>query len=381
MQNLKFDVFCQVIDNFGDVGVCWRLCVQLAALGHRVNLWLDDASALTWMAPKGCQGVAVRAWADAANAPPTDTLIEAFGCRANPDFIATNALNALAKTENEAEKSFVWLNLEYLSAERFVVRYHALASPVLNGPGAGCVSHFFYPGFTPGTGGLMREPDLAARRAAFCRDTWLQSLGQAPATFDERLVSLFCYEPAPLAAWLVALSEGRAWAEPGMRTRLLVCPGRAAQAVEAALEILNKNGRLPANSLGSLLSIFYLPNLSQTDFDHLLWACDLNCVRGEDSVVRALWAGQALLWHIYPQDDGAHGPKLAAFLAEMGADAAQIEAHRCWNNLQNGDLPPIDLSAWRRSTHGFQVRLEAQTPLVEQLLAFVSQQRGRQKAQ
>ena len=36
-QPLLWDIFCQVIDNHGDVGVCWRLARELAARGHTVT--------------------------------------------------------------------------------------------------------------------------------------------------------------------------------------------------------------------------------------------------------------------------------------------------------------------------------------------------------
>ena len=70
---------------------------------------------------------------------------------------------------------------------------------------------------------------------------------------------------------------------------------------------------------GNLL-IHVLPFVAQDDYDRLLWCCDLNAVRGEDSFVRAQWAGRPLLWHIYPQEEGAHWDKLEAFLAIYNAD-------------------------------------------------------------
>ncbi len=73
---LQWDVFCRVIDNFGDIGVCWRLVAQLAGLGHRVRLWVDDASALAWMAPGGCPGVELRAW----GSPPPGPDESRTGC-------------------------------------------------------------------------------------------------------------------------------------------------------------------------------------------------------------------------------------------------------------------------------------------------------------
>ena len=212
-----WDIFCRVIDNYGDVGVCWRLATDLASRGEQVRLWLDDVSALTWMAPDGCPGVTVMDW---NSAPQTtglavgDVLIEAFGCEVDARFLAACAQRSLATGYQGA-----WINLEYLSAEMYVERCHGLASPVLAGPGVGLSKHFFYPGFTPATGGLLREPALAARQASFDRDAWLRQ--HAINATGERLISLFCYEPAALQTLLEQLALD---VQP---TRLLVTPGRA----------------------------------------------------------------------------------------------------------------------------------------------------------
>ena len=66
----------------------------------------------------------------------------------------------------------------------------------------------------------------------------------------------------------------------------------------------------------------------------MLWACYLNFVRGEDSLVRALWAGQPFIWHIYPQDDNAHHAKLEAFLDWLQAPESLRKAHRVWNGME-----------------------------------------------
>ncbi|MDB5931488.1 MAG: hypothetical protein JWR60_3195, partial [Polaromonas sp.] len=136
---LQWDIFCKVIDNFGDIGICWRLAADLAARGHAVRLWADDASALAWMAPGGCAGVQVLPWQsplalDAARlaGQPSDVLIEAFGCEVAPKFIA-----ACADTACATGLKPLWINLEYLSAEPYVARCHALPSPVQVGPAAG----------------------------------------------------------------------------------------------------------------------------------------------------------------------------------------------------------------------------------------------------
>ena len=90
MTQARWDLFCRVIDNYGDIGVCWRLARQLAASGTPVRLWIDDASALRWMAPEGPPpGLSVHPWAEAAQASDCGAVvIEAFGCELPEDFVA-----------------------------------------------------------------------------------------------------------------------------------------------------------------------------------------------------------------------------------------------------------------------------------------------------
>jgi uncharacterized repeat protein (TIGR03837 family) len=362
--NLRWDIFCRVIDNFGDIGVSWRLSCNLAQRGQTVRLWVDDAAALNWIAPTGMPGVEVLPWTTPlmpGSLPPSDVLVEAFGCDIDPEFIA-----AYAHSIGDRGTKYHWINLEYLSAEAFVQRCHGLPSPVMSGTGKGLTKHFFYPGFTAGTGGLLREPNLLERQANFDRTTWLRQQGLN--WQGERLVSLFCYEPAGLGDLLDALSEGE------QATCLLVTPGRASAAVQA--EVSNKIGLKPSWNNRGQLSFFYLPSLSQYDFDHLLWASDVNFVRGEDSLVRALWAGKPLVWQIYPQDDGAHGPKLAAFLEWLNAPASLRQFHQRWNGLGTlqdrpgqSDFSPLD---WQTCVDQARVRLLGQEDLSTQLLQFCS---------
>ena len=364
-----WDIFCKVIDNYGDIGVCWRLCAGLAERGERVRLWVDDAAALGWMAPSGCDGIEVRTWTQPLathGLPVGDVLVEAFGCHIAPEYIASYAYS----TEARGIKH-LWINLEYLSAEAFVVRSHGLPSPVMGGPGAGLTKHFFYPGFTSGTGGLLREADLLQRQAEFERHAWLGQFGiTANMAQGERLVSLFCYEPGGLEALMEQLAND---ATP---TRLLVTAGRAAQAVLTLLE--SKNRLNPLWNMHSQLLFSYLPLLTQRQFDEMLWACDLNFVRGEDSLARAIWAGKPFVWQIYPQHDGAHHAKLKAFLDWMNAPPSLRRFSCWWNGIaltpegSNQHIPfgTPDLAQWGAAAQQSRARLLAQTDLVTQLLAF-----------
>ena len=364
--SLLWDVFCRVIDNFGDIGVCWRLACNLAERGQRVRLWVDDAAALRWMAPEGHANVEVSPWlAATAFPPPGDVVVEAFGCDPAPAFLAAMAA---AGAHGRAP---TWINLEYLSAERYVERSHALASPQMSGPARGLAKWFFYPGFTAATGGLLREPGLEAEQAVFDRAAWLAAHGIALAD-GERLVSVFCYPGAPADRLVASL------AATGLPTLIATAPGAATGAVRAALASLGEGQ--------ATLRQHALPWLAQPGFDRLLWAADLNFVRGEDSWVRAHWAGQPFVWQAYPQDDGAHGAKIGAFLdaalATAGANAA--EAIRDWTAAWNGlDDPAAPLPGWTPQTlaaaglaaRAWRDQLRGSTDLVGRLLAFVREKR------
>jgi uncharacterized repeat protein (TIGR03837 family) len=220
-----------------------------------------------------------------------------------------------------------WINLEYLSAEEWVEGSHALPSP---NPRLPLVKHFFFPGFTARTGGLLREESLLRRRDEFQGDAgaqaafWRGLVGRVPPE-DALKVSLFNYAGAPVEGLARAAVHhpGPVW---------LVAPeGIAATALES--------WRLGEKARGAI-NPFVVPFLAQDVYDELLWACDVNFVRGEDSFVRAQWAARPFVWHIYPQDDAAHWVKLAAFLARYTAGlerphaAAVTALWEAWNRRE-----------------------------------------------
>ena len=372
-----WDVFCDVIDNYGDVGVCWRLAVNLAQRGQRVRLWVSDVRPLQWMAPNGHPGVEVRHWqaplTDAdLPAEPADVLIEAFGCTLD------DAVQARWAQQQAGGHPGLWLNLEYLSAEPYVQRCHLLPSPVLSGAAAGCSKLFFYPGFVPQTGGLLRELDYVQRQQQFDRQAW-----RAQHSLPEQalVVSLFCYEPPALSQLLQRWQQGQQPqhlpdATDTLPVHILVTQGRALRAVQAVLpqalaqELLEKH-----QTQWGQLTLQLLPWLEQNAFDELLWASDLNCVRGEDSLVRALWAGQPFVWQIYPQDDQAHHAKLQAFLDWMQAPPALRTWHAVWNGVASTPLPALtvgDWQDWQRCVQAARQRLLQQADMAEQLLRLAA---------
>jgi uncharacterized repeat protein (TIGR03837 family) len=322
----RWDVFCRVVDNYGDVGVSWRLARSLAR-EHRkeVRLWLDDLTVLAKLRPEVDpardvqrleQVEVARIREPFAGAEVADVVVETFGCDPPDAYVRSMAARG-AKPR--------WINLEYLSAEEWVEGSHALPSP---NPRLPLVKHFFFPGFTGKTGGLLREESLLRRRDEFQGDAgaqaafWRGLVGEAPPA-DALKVSLFNYSGAPVESLARACVQypGPVW---------LVAPqGAAAMALESWRQ---------SERAHDALRIFVVPFLAQDRYDLLLWASDVNFVRGEDSFVRAQWAGRPFAWHVYPTDDGAHWVKLAAFLARYTAGldrthaAAVTSLWEAWNH-------------------------------------------------
>ena len=310
---LRCDIFCAVVDNYGDAAVCWRLASQLATEhGWRVRLWIDDPTPLRQLAPDYAAGpVEVWQWPKPWPVPRPDddraeVVIEAFACEAPPGYVESMAAR---------ERAPVWLNLEYLSAEAWVAGCHGLPSPH---PRLALTKHFFFPGFDAGTGGLLREHDYDARRKAFDDTAFRNELGLPTRKPGELTISLFSY-PNPALPGLI--EAWAAWATPQ-------CPVR----------VLRPGCSETAQTIGSLI-LHPLPFLPQQRYDELLWACDLNFVRGEDSFVRAQWAAKPFVWHIYPQAESAHLVKLEAFLARHPAGAALRPFWQAWNGIGSPDWP------------------------------------------
>ncbi|MBP9119093.1 MAG: elongation factor P maturation arginine rhamnosyltransferase EarP, partial [Methyloversatilis sp.] len=330
------DLFCRVVDNLGDIGVCWRLARCLARdHGWRVRLWVDVPEALARIKPHGCDEprIAVMRWSGdlPAGCVPAPMVIEAFACALPQTFVAAMAALGVAPR---------WINLEYLSAETWVEDCHRLPS---RDAATGLPKHFFFPGFTLRTGGLLREHDLLARRDAWRADAMLrrdtfERLGMQPRA-DALQMSLFSYESRAIATLVEALS---AWPRP---VQLWVPEGRVLSSLTNALGQPLSAGLC---AISGSLEVGVLPFMDQDDYDALLWHCDVNAVRGEDSFVRAQWAARPMLWHIYAQEDDAHLAKLDAFLERYaeGLDAsvaARLRAlHRGWNGVM-----PVRADDWR----------------------------------
>ncbi len=397
MRSKTCDIFCSVVDNYGDIGVSWRLACQLAhEHGIQVRLWVDDlitfaklCQALdTILDMQRYRGVEVHRWhkplldlytederkllpsptrggakgggEDVApdtngnyfpEIQPAEWVIEAFACKLPETYV-----EAMAAQEHKP----VWINLEYLSAEDWVEGAHKLPSPH---PRLPLVKYFFFPGFTEKTGGLLLERDLLEKRDAFQVHLNVQktsltptfspkewefwsSMGMLVRVEGELRISLFSYENDAVTGLL------QAWVQGSTSVVCYVPEGRVLPQIAAFFGLAaGKAG--DAWQRGNL-RVQVLPFVAQDRYDELLWACDINFVRGEDSCVRAQWAGKPFVWHIYPQHDGVHMQKLKALNAlyceGLSEQARQANENMwlAWNG--EGDI----VKAW----HSFALQRE-----------------------
>ncbi len=342
---LRWDIFCAVIDNFGDIGICWRLSRQLAQEhGIAVRLWVDDLASFHQICPEidtaqtGQQlsGVTIRLWSAETNwaeETVSQVVIEALACTI-PDAYQQNMAQQAVKP--------LWLNLEYLSAESWVESCHALPSPQ---PYLPLDKYFFFPGFTAATGGLLQENTLQQQAAAFIANSAAQAgfwrqLGIAePAAYQQK-ISLFAYDHPQLQSLLLQWQQGQT-------TLVLVPEGVLSGQLISLYPQLATTGQL---QLGAL-TLQILPFLPQADYDKLLWACDINFVRGEDSVIRAHWAAKPFIWQIYRQQEAAHLVKLRAFMQRYCAAMPKEMADTLQQFWLSWNADAELGSSWRSFTH------------------------------
>ncbi len=374
----RWDIFCTVVDNFGDIGVSWRLARQLATEhGLRVRLWVDDLTIFACIVPdidpsaaQQClQGIEICHWQQPyAQVEPAEVVIEAFAVTL-PD----NYITAMTQLPQQP----VWINLEYLSAENWVVNYHGLPSPHPRFP---LVKYFFFPGFVADTGGLLRTQDLLSTCKLFddaAQSEFWQRLGLPARRAGELRISLFCYDCVPLEELFAA------WSRSVVPIYVLVPNDSVMQQQITAYfgsELCSAGEVLQWGQL----TVQQIPFLQQMVYDQLLWACDVNFVRGEDSFVRAQWAARPFVWQIYPQSADAHWPKLDAFLnlytenmPPQMATVVRLFWYSCnGDGLINETWPAFVASQTALKQHGekWAEQLSCQDDLVSNLVRFARNQ-------
>ena len=233
---------------------------------------------------------------------PPDVVIEAFGCDLPERYLAGLLI---------APKKPIIINLEYLSAEPWIVDFHQKASPQAHG----IPKYFFFPGFQKNAGGILIDP--IPQESSLTEQSIPENLEASWKLLqpNTKRISVFCYPGVPLQKWLEDL------ATLDENFDIVLTHGQREQ-----LQFSSTHPTKPL-ALPDSIQLISIPFVSQDDYDWVLSQCDFNIVRGEDSFVRAQLAGKPFIWHIYPQEDGAHQTKLAAFLDLYLEDASQELKH------------------------------------------------------
>lgn len=287
-------IFCDVIDNFGDAGFCLRLSRDLCKF-YNVTLFCNNLTVLKKITNKedlsSSSKLQIYSWPNSNNYYHSPNIvIEAFSCRVPSCLI-----------DEYKKNNPLIIELEYLTAESFADDCHGLASF-----SDGLPRYFFFPGFTHKTGGLIFEKDFIeyANKSSICNSS------------STKILTLFSYHEANHYALIKALSNSKFKFEINLFEGLQL---------EAINKLLSTNLNIGDNLKLDNINFKVIPMVSQKEYDKMLISSDLNLVRGEDSIVRAMFSGKPFLWNIYPQEENAHKLKLEALFSRMKECLEEID--------------------------------------------------------
>ncbi|AFZ83516.1 conserved hypothetical protein of the DUF2331 family [Candidatus Kinetoplastibacterium blastocrithidii TCC012E] len=311
---MEADIFCKIIDNYGDIGFCWRLAKHLSCeYKWSIRLIVDDLCAFSCIEKtldisansQIVQDINIMKWNVSLenSLTPSDIILETFSC---------DIPNAFKKIMLLDIRRFIWINIEYLSAEQWVEDCHLLSSNLSNG----LKKTFFFPGFTSKTGGLIVEQDFlknkkSLKESIYNQEDFLKSLGIKHKRSEFLFCLLFCYPDAPVNDLI------------------------------RSMKLLNKKIVLIANDQSLFinanstnnLKLVLIPFIDQDSFDKLICCMDINFIRGEDSFVRALLSGNPLIWNIYKQENNTHIDKLKSWLNLNSFPVTIKKVMYSWNNF------------------------------------------------
>ncbi|AWD32302.1 hypothetical protein CKSOR_00172 [Candidatus Kinetoplastibacterium sorsogonicusi] len=359
------DIFCNVIDNYGDIGFCWRLSKNLEnRYKWKISLWINNLNAFaniekninTISSKQFVNNISIRYWNDDElfNHNPGNIIINSFSCDL-PNFYLKKIkiFNSLL------------INLEYLTPELWINKYHLL--PSYNN--LNIKKYFFFPGFRKKTGGIIREPYLSSEREKFQNDIFMKNNFLYKVGFtnelmnfknDAKLIFIFCYKHSPIRSFIQALKY--------LNKKFII--------------ILSNDNIIEKDYLKNSDKVKFhkLPLINQDSFDKLLWCSDINFIRGEDSFIRAIWAKRPFIWNIYKQDNNAHIKKLQAWLSLYMPPQYIYDLTMHWNNYQfhskiftnsiNKALSKKNFLLWEKINNDFYIKQSNKRDLIDNLVKF-----------
>lgn len=347
-------ILCKVVDNFGDIGVAWRLCRRLAKIQSKYKLCLivddleafskiedrlpghlaaprnDDSSVIASEAKQSINidDIEIFPWKDDAlchevfsqnDGERLSIILELFQC-GRPDWMERILF------EEKLQRTVHIIMIDYLTAEKYAEDFHCLKSLTRS---AKVQKVNFMPGFTEKTGGLVIDAD------------WLE----VPEWKENGPVLVFTYERdwrSLLEGWLsttvVPVVEcPKGVSKPHSAPRILVAQGRGKESFLAAVRNVVESSQRECieNSF-----IEELPYLNQSEWDRVMKSCSALVIRGEESMSRACLSGIPFIWHAYPQSDEYQLVKVKALLERMKPhfDEADFEiVEKVWLEINSSD--------------------------------------------
>ena len=308
MELKTLDIFCEIIDNYGDIGVVYRTAKELQKIfpKSKIRVFLNRLDEFKKINSQvidlpsqnidGIEYITFDYLRDNANKLLTaQVIIEAFGCQIPKEYI-----------EIAYDNSELLINLEYLSAEDWIEDFHLQSSPLGRGK---LKKVFFMPGFTEKSGGVIADSNYLERiqrvleNKEFYEKKYLSDIEDRE---NKIIGTLFSYEKnfTPLLEDLKKLDKDVVILAMGEKT-------------QDSLRKILKNFSIEdfRNSLKyGKIEIRFLNFLNQEEYEELINIVDFNFVRGEDSFIRAVLTGKPYMWHIYCQEEYAHMDKIEGFL-------------------------------------------------------------------
>ncbi|WP_147644997.1 elongation factor P maturation arginine rhamnosyltransferase EarP [Treponema pectinovorum] len=380
MKNKRILILCKVVDNYGDVGVVFRLAKALSEQDKTLELTivcsdLESFSLLTKNhfsidTQKKSQKCifndsvwTILDWTQEEDfryePSPFPTILECFQC-GRPEWLESILFS---KTAN---KTFYIFNIEYLTAEAYAEEFHLLKSYTRS---SNVKKMFFMPGFTNKTGGLIIDK------------TFMNSLKKSELQKkDDKIftVAIFSYERSfdEIFVALQNFVQKVREKEKGFCVKVFAAAGKSQPFVKKSWEKFGKD-----------IILQELDFLPQEEWDELLCTCDFNFVRGEESLARASLCAKPFVWHAYPQEENYQLVKVNSLLEKIlpfiKDEAAGTALKQVWEdyNTPNKSLSANALQLLFEAEYNknlekdfkeFSASLFANGNLAENLLSYMS---------
>ncbi|MEX6494554.1 elongation factor P maturation arginine rhamnosyltransferase EarP [Fusobacterium animalis] len=345
----SIDIFCQVIDNYGDVGVAYRLAREFKRLypNKKLRFVINQIEELNLI--RKSENIEVILYKDISKIENSaDLIIESFGCEIPKEYM------------NKAlKKSKLIINLEYFSAEKWVDDFHLQESFL----GGNLKKYFFIPGLSEKSGGILLDNEFLQRKkkVEVNNEYYLKYFG-IKEKYD-LIGSVFSYEKKfdSLIKELKKLNK---------KIILLILSEKTQKNFIKYFDNGNNYDKI---------KFVKLPFFTYDKYEELLALCDFNLVRGEDSFVRALLLGKPFLWHIYPQDENIHIKKLESFLEKYCPNNKELKQTFINYNINKDDFSYFfknfkEIEKYNKNYANYLIK---NCDLMEKLISFIENIGGR----